>query len=243
VLDGVWQRLLARRGLSEVNNEIALSSVAPVIRVLAEIPFRGAYLVIRAPRADQTRDEELVRRCQAKDLSAFNAIVARYQDRVYSFVRRMVRDASDAEDIAQEVFVRVYQGMDRFDRRASLSTWLFRIAANMCVDYSRRRSRRVDPVPLTREGEDGEHEVELPDRRYDPERLVLTGEMYAVVEAAISRLSGKLRAVLLLHDAESLSYEEIAEIVKVPLGTVKSRLFLAREQLRHALRDYMAGAR
>ena len=194
--------------------------------------------LVRAPIGEQSVEADLARRCRQGDQAAFDRIVELYEDRIFSFVRRMVHDPRDAEDAAQEVFVKAFEGIRQFDGRASLGTWLFRIASNVCIDLSRRKARRIDPLPLSRNSETGE-DIEVSDSRYDPERLVVEGEMQGVVESAVLRLSDKLRTVLLLHDMESLSYEEIAAVVRVPLGTVKSRLYLAREQLREALRDYL----
>ncbi|GMV37419.1 MAG: RNA polymerase sigma24 factor [Fimbriimonadales bacterium] len=195
-----------------------------------------------AGRDESALDADLVRRCQANDLAAFDIIVSRYKDRIYSYVRRMVPEDGEAEDVAQEVFVRAFQGIQRYDGRAGFTTWLFRIATNLCVDRSRYRSRRPQSVSLSHPHGDGRPAVDPPDHRYDPERIVLQNEMSAVVERAVGRLSDKLKTVLLLHDTQNLSYEEIAQAVSVPLGTVKSRLFLAREQLREALREYMRGS-
>lgn len=192
-------------------------------------------------QAEQAVENALVRRCQGNDLAAFDQIVERYQDRIYTFVRRMVRDGGEAEDVAQEVFVKAFQAIRQFDGRASLSTWLFRIASNLCVDHARRRARRIDPLSLSG-ATDEERETDVPDRRYDPERMVIEDEMRRIVDKVVGGLSEKLRTVLLLHDMQNLSYEEIAEVVKVPLGTVKSRLFLARSQVRDAMRDYLRGA-
>jgi RNA polymerase sigma-70 factor (ECF subfamily) len=190
--------------------------------------------------AELNLDESLVRRCKGGDLEAFGLLVDRYQVRVNGFVRRMVRNQEDAEDIAQEVFVKAFRNIGRFDGRASLSTWLFKIAANLCIDRSRRRERRPEPVSFSsREGEWGEFDV--PDGRHEPHTLTVSHEMEAVIESAVRAMSEKLRSVLLLHDLEGLNYNEIAEAVGVPVGTVKSRLFLARSQLQAALTDYMRG--
>jgi RNA polymerase sigma-70 factor, ECF subfamily len=209
-----------------------------VIRAETVTAVQGALPHVGDPLGDRAFEAELARRSREGDVGAFDQIVERYEDRIYSFVRRMVRDPRDAEDASQDVFVKAYEGIRQFDGRASLGTWLFRIASNVCIDLSRRKARRIDPLPLERNG-DSEEAIEVPDERYDPERIVIEGEMQGVIEHAVVRLSEKLRTVLLLHDMENLSYEEIAEVVKVPLGTVKSRLYLAREQLREALRGYL----
>ncbi len=191
--------------------------------------------------AEQAVEAALIRRCQANEVAAFDAIVSRYQDRIYSFVRRMVRDPGDAEDVAQEVFVKAFQGIRSFDGRASLSTWLFRIASNLCVDYSRKKSRRIDALSMTQQMNEEDHQLDVPDERFDPHQSVIAGEMRTVLAIAVQNLSDKLRSVLLLHDMNNLSYQEIAETLRLPVGTVKSRLFLARGQLQKALRRYLNG--
>lgn len=185
---------------------------------------------------DALLDGAIIQRCQRRDAEAFGLLVDRYQARIFGYVRRMVEKAEDAEDIAQEVFVRAFQNIDRFDGRASLATWLFKIANNLCIDKRRRKTRRPQET-LLGSGE-GEEVYELADSRWDPESHAFAGDMVRVVEKAIRQMSEKLRVVILLHDKDELSYEQIAEIVGVPVGTVKSRLFLAREQLQIALRSY-----
>ncbi len=197
----------------------------------------GAKILSRQP--DLASELALVERCRKQDSEAFGKIVDAYQHRVFGFVRRMVPDAEEASDISQEVFIRAYQGLVRFDGRSSLRTWLFRIAYNLCVD----RARKVDRTPQESriDQADDDQPMEFPDSRWDPESLVMSDELFAVVDAAIGTMSEKLRSVLLLHDREDLAYEEIAQALELPVGTVKSRLFLARAHLQQALNGYMDG--
>lgn len=185
----------------------------------------------------------LIARAQAQDDTAFDQIVRLYADRIYNYVRRMVGNPQDAEDITQEVFLRAYQGLSQFDGRASFSTWLFRIATNLCIDHKRRQSRRVQTIPYHHDETDEEEgDWEFPDTA-QPSALeqLLTKELQEVVEQAIDALSPKLKTVLLLYDVEGLSYEQIAEALGIPMGTVKSRLFAAREQIRKQVEIYMRG--
>jgi RNA polymerase sigma-70 factor (ECF subfamily) len=184
----------------------------------------------------------LIARAQAQDDTAFDQIMRLYADRIYNYVRRMVGNPQDAEDITQEVFLRAYQGLHQFDGRASFSTWLFRIATNLCIDHKRRQSRRVQTVPYHRDEEDEEGDWEFPDTA-QPSALdqLLTKELEEVVEQAVEALSPKLKTVLLLYDVEGLSYEQIAETLGIPMGTVKSRLFAAREQVRKQVEPYLRG--
>lgn len=173
-------------------------------------------------------------------MDAFGKIVDAYQSRVFGFVRRMVKDAEDASDVTQEVFIRAFQSFERFDGRSSLRTWLFRIAYNLCVDRSRRAKRA--PAPTSLEGGFAQDEpLEFADRRGDPQGALLDAELATVVEGGIATMSVKLRTVLLLHDRDDLSYDEIAQTVGVPVGTVKSRLFLARTHLQGVVNAYLSG--
>ena len=190
-----------------------------------------------------TTDFALVQRAQANDRAAFNEIVLKYKGKVYNFISRMVASALDAEDLTQETFIRAYLSIRSFQSRASLNTWLFRIATNLCIDYSRKQKTHIQPSSLSQqtESDDGEMEREIPDRAFDPQRLLINSELGKMVECALQELPEKLRTVVLLYDMEGLSYEEIAAIMNCPLGTVKSRLFNARTALREKLSPYLKG--
>ena len=190
-------------------------------------------------------DTALIERCQANDAAAFNEIVGRYKSRVHNYVCRMVGPNADAEDLTQEVFIRAYVNMHSFQSRASLNTWLYRIATNICIDFARKNKRiRANTTSLMREDEEdgGEIEREIPDSRFDPASLMLNKELGIKLEQALKTLPEKLRTVVLLHDIEGLAYEEIATIIECPLGTVKSRLFNARAALRERLLPYLDGS-
>jgi RNA polymerase sigma-70 factor, ECF subfamily len=173
---------------------------------------------------------------EKRGIEAFSKVVDEYQHRVYGFVKKMVPTGEDAEDITQEVFIRAFQNYERFDDRASVRTWLFRIAYNLCVDRSRKQNRRLKEVSLNISSEI-EEQFDVPDERWQPDRILEDTEFRSRIELAIEQMSEKLRSVLLLHDREDLSYEEIAETLKIPVGTVKSRLFLARGQLQSAVKE------
>lgn len=190
---------------------------------------------------DQDREQALVARCRQQDHQAFAEIVDAYQSRVLGFVRRMVRQQDEAEDLTQEVFIRAFQAFQRFDGRSSLRTWLFRIATNLCIDRSRRTERAPEPVRLNAFAEDQEL-MEIPDDRWNPEAWAFHGDLSECVAKALSTMSEKLKTVLLLHDLEQLSYDEIAEAVGIPIGTVKSRLFLARNHVRTYVEEYLKEA-
>lgn len=187
-------------------------------------------------------DAVLVLRCQEDDGDAFDEIVARYKDGIYNYIRRMVWNREDVEDLAQEVFVRAFAGIKSFRRDSNLRTWLYRIATNLCVDRYRRKGiekQLMISLDCEQDGEETTRFMELPDSTYDPERLCERSELQAEVHRALSRLPDKLRSAILLYDMQGLSYEEIAETLGVPIGTVKSRLFNGRMQLRNLLKPYV----
>jgi len=186
----------------------------------------------------------LLERAQAGDLRAFEQLVQPHVGRIYSYVARLVNDPVEAEDLAQEVVLRAHRSINSFRGGAAFQTWLYRIATNLTVDAIRRRKRQAsrvcsldDPVP----GTDGSMAREVTDPHRTPAESVETEELRQEVSRAIGELSPKLRAVVVLFDLQGCSYEEIAEILHLPLGTVKSRLFNARARLREALKPYVEG--
>jgi RNA polymerase sigma-70 factor (ECF subfamily) len=191
-------------------------------------------------------DTVLVARCKGNDLTAFDEIVERYQHKIYGYVKRLVGNETDAEDITQEVFLKALNSLHRFREESSLQTWLFRIATNLCRDAHRRRQREKGWLSLWRQAdEQSETEeggiVDPPDDRFNPEKLLLREELGAMLSKAMEQLPLAMREVLILHDVEQMPYEEIAQALGVPLGTVKSRLFHARARLRESLANYMYG--
>lgn len=186
---------------------------------------------------DPAAEAALVDRCRRQDFEAFGKLVDAYQNRVFGFVRRMVPNPDEAADITQETFIRAFQSFARFDGRSSVRTWLFRIAHNLCVDRARKLDRSPAAVGLV-DQEMGE-EIEVSDTRWQPDQMVMDDELMEVVEGAIAGLSEKLRSVLLLHDKEDMQYDEIASLLDVPVGTVKSRLFLARNHLQSVVNEYL----
>lgn len=194
----------------------------------------------RSSSQDSALEPALIERCRKQDSEAFGRLVDAYQNRVFGFVRRMINDPDEAADVVQETFIRAFQAIHRFDGRSSLRTWLFRIAYNLCVDRARKTDRTPGELRIDAAFE-VEESVEIPDVRWDPENFVLNDELMALIEAGINSMSEKLRSVLLLHDKEDMSYDEIANVLQLPLGTVKSRLFLARAHLQNALGAYVRG--
>ncbi|MDP2689155.1 MAG: sigma-70 family RNA polymerase sigma factor [Deltaproteobacteria bacterium] len=176
-------------------------------------------------------DQVLIDRSKRGDKSAFEAIVLKYQNRVYNICRYMLGPA-DVEDAAQDSFIKAYRNISGFTPSPGFSAWITRITINTCLDYKRRPKH----LPLAKSPVEGdEYEHEEASRAPGPEGSFASKQAGLAVEEAIRRLSDKLRAVLVLHEIEDLSYEETAAALGISMGTVKSRLFRAREELRKLL--------
>jgi RNA polymerase sigma-70 factor (ECF subfamily) len=176
-------------------------------------------------------EQNLVKRLKDGDLAAFAELVRRYEDRIYNLCRYLVRDPRDAQDAAQDVFLKAYRGLKDFKPDASLYTWLYRIAVNTSLDY-RRRSRREASreAPLS---------DDLPSALPFPDQVYESKEITEAMQAALPKLREKLRAPIVLREIEGLSYEEIAKVLDLSVGTVKSRISRARDELRDLLRKHM----
>jgi RNA polymerase sigma-70 factor, ECF subfamily len=185
-------------------------------------------------------DLVLVERVKERDDdSAFDEIVRRHKNRIYSYICRMTHDAPDAEDLTQEVFIRAYQSISRFRADAAVDTWLYRIATNLVIDRFRREKRAPQQWEPLEEDDDLVGSLPDLDRGSDPEATAQLGELQRQVRKAVGTLPAKLRGAIVLHDIEGLSYEEVAEALGCPVGTVKSRLFNGRILLRRKLAHYV----
>lgn len=178
-------------------------------------------------------DEELAAQVQRGDLTAFTGLVERYKDRLYNLGYRMLRNPSDAEEIAQEAFLHVFRAIQSFQTDQRFSTWCYRIASNLCIDRLRRRpDTRVSlDEPVT----SSDLYFQLADTNPLPDAQVEAGELREEIQRAIGALPPKYRLVVVFRHVDDLSYEEIAQITELPMGTVKTRLFRAREILRRSL--------
>ncbi len=184
----------------------------------------------------QMTDEELVRTVLAGDRERFAELVERYQARLVNYLVRLMRNSDDAHDLAQEVFVRVYQALDRFDPSYRFSTWLFRVAQNAAIDQIRRRRFRLVPIATGGgESEEGRWEIDLPDGAPSALEKLEERERGSEVRAAIDALPWEYRELILLRHYGELAYDEIAAAKQMPLGTVKNKLFRARQMMKSIL--------
>jgi RNA polymerase sigma-70 factor, ECF subfamily len=177
-------------------------------------------------------DRDLVERARRGDSDAFGMLVVRHQDRIYTAVLRFCGDAEDARDIVQRAFINAWRRLASFKGDSAFSTWMYRIAFNESVSFRRGGGSRKH---VTLEGRDGESAVEPADDRRPGDRLD-SEENRAKVQEALNQLDPEERKILILKELEDRSYDEIAEILEIPKGTVRSRLFRAREALREKLK-------
>ena len=177
------------------------------------------------------REDELVRRAQSGDLDAFEALVRAHEKTVYTLALRMTNQPQDAEDMAQEAFLKVWRALPDYRWESRFSVWLYRIVSNVCLDWLRRQAKRPT-VSLSVEDDEGEEaERELPDGRQSPERLLEQKLTREAVQRGLETLPDEQRQILLLREIRGLSYEEIGQALALEPGTVKSRLFRARKKL------------
>lgn len=186
---------------------------------------------------DRHQDLKVIKRCKRGEEAAFAEILQRYRGPIYSLCFRMTRNSEDANDLAQEVFIKVFGLLDRFDEQYAFSSWLFRIATNHSIDHLRRNRLRflsLDGVT----GRDGEeYELQLPHKGPAPDTMLERKQAIQRLEEVIADLPPHYKAVTLLRHDQHLSYEEIAEILQLPLGTVKARIHRARNLIQQMLKE------
>ena len=173
-------------------------------------------------------DTDLIKRFKGGDPSAFEGLVRRYQERVYNLCRYVINDTHDAQDAAQDVFIKAYRGLKAYNSNAGFYTWLYRIAVNTCLDYNKRS--RPEAV------EESFIEI-VASSDPSPERLLQSKETGRLIRAALRKLPEKFKAAIVLKEIEGLSYEEIAEVLNTSVGTVKSRISRARDEMRGLLKN------
>ena len=180
-------------------------------------------------------EREIIERVKQGDNEAFGILVERYQTKVYNLALRMCGNEDDAFDLAQDAFVRAWKGLSGFQFESAFSTWLFRLTSNLCLDYLRAKKRRA-AVSLTMSGEEDEQaQLDVPDPAMTPEEAVLAAEDRTLLAQAINSLSADYRQIITLRAINDLSYAEIAKILQIQEGTVKSRLSRARTELKNKL--------
>lgn len=192
------------------------------------------------PMGDRETDRLLVERVQAGDKQAFGLLVTKYQRKLARLVSRMVRDSAEVEDIVQDSFIRAYRALPSFRNESAFYTWLYRIGVNTAKNWLVTHGRRAQ---LTSATDDDESEIytepELLRNYETPERLLITKQIGQTVNSVVESLPEDLRTALTLREIEGLSYEEIADVMDCPIGTVRSRIFRARDAIALKLRPLL----
>lgn len=187
----------------------------------------------------QPTDEELVATILEGESHLYAEIVKRYQGRVVNYLYRLLHDLEEAHDLAQEVFFRVYRALDRFDADYKFSTWFFRVAQNAAIDQVRKRRLKLVSIHRRDGQEGGRGDWDFPTHEPGPYSRLRNQERGDAIQQAIDELPGEYRELIVLRHFGELSYEEIAQLKEMPLGTVKNKLFRGRQMLKGKLADFL----
>ena len=185
-------------------------------------------------------DQQLVQRAQRGDLRAFDLLVLKYQGRIAALVSRYVSDAGEVEDVTQEAFIKAYRALGKFRGDSAFYTWLYRIAANAAKNHLVAKGRRPG-ADATIEDAEGFEEGGMLSESASPEALAMGSELAEVVEYALNALPDELKAALMLREFDGLSYDDIADVLGCPVGTVRSRIFRAREAIDQRVKEQISG--
>lgn len=184
-------------------------------------------------------DAVLVQRAKSGDGKAYDELILLYKDAVHGIIYRMVRNQQEAEDLTQEAFIKAYNSINSFNEEYAFSTWLFKIATNNCIDFFRKRKLKTQSMDQSIRYKDDEIKQEYADPERTADKEILASEKTKLIRQAIEQLPEKYRTAIILRHTEEKSYEEIAELLDLPLGTVKARIFRAREMLKKSLKDIL----
>ncbi len=192
---------------------------------------------------EEEQEKQLVKAAQEGDRKAFQTLVETYQRKVYGVCLGMLKDPADSKDVSQEVFIKVYRYLDKFNFESSFYTWLYRITVNKCIDFIRKQKRKrevdYDDGILRDDDVEGDDEI-LPSRLgLNPDKVYGRKELRSQMLEALESLSEKHRTILILREVEGLSYSEMAEVLDISKGTVMSRLYHARRYFQEAVKEYI----
>lgn len=186
-------------------------------------------------------DRQLVADAKKGDRHAFARLLQKYRKSVYYMLLKMVKNADDAEDLTQEAFAKAFNSIEKFDSKFAFSTWLFRIATNNCIDFIRKKRVQTVSIDQPIDGDDGSSmRIDVKDDNLDPNESLLKQQRKRYLRMAIDRLPEKYRVLVDLRYFQEFSYEEVANELQIPLGTVKAQLFRARELLNQELKNIKA---
>ncbi len=192
-------------------------------------------------KRSESREEDaaLIKRALKGDQKAFKRLRMKYYDAVYNAIYRMIHDKEEVTDLAQEAFIKAFTSLASFNEEYAFSTWLFKIATNNSIDYIRRKKLQTFSIDKPIESKDSDYTFEIPDSTYEADSELIANQRKKLLDDAIASLPPRYRQVILLRHVEEKEYQEIAKLLKLPLGTVKAHIFRARELLYKKLRDKM----
>lgn len=185
----------------------------------------------------QEADRILINDALEGDQRAYDVLIKKYRGSVYNLVYRMIENRQEAEDIVQETFIKAFNALKTFNEEFAFSTWLFKIATNNCIDTLRKRKLQTYSLDTPVQTKDGEVSRDFADERYSPEQSTISSESTSIILDSVESLPKKYQLVINMRHKEDRSYEEISELLEIPIGTVKARIFRAREILKRKLKE------
>lgn len=192
--------------------------------------------------ASQKEDLRLINKALRGDQAAYQKLVNKYKPTITFVLYRIVQDKDDVEDVVQEVFINTFRSLKSFKKEYSFFSWIYKIALNKGIDYLRKKRLQTFSIDKPISAKDGEMHFEVPDSTYEPDKHIIASEKSALIQQAIDKLPVKYKRVIIMRHMEEKDYSEIAEELKLPIGTVKVHIFRAREllnkYLRHKIRHY-----
>ncbi len=198
------------------------------------MPEKNAQTI---PSESAEQDKHCVARALAGDQRAYAELLEKYRSAIRRHIQKIIRDRMIVDDLVQEVFAKAFAALSSYSSAYAFSTWLYKIAQNHAIDYNRKKKLPTLSIDQPVETRDGEMKIELPDTTYRPDRHIVQDERKTLIQEAIDALPAKYNRVIVLRHQHEKSYEEIAQKLDLPLGTVKAHLFRARQALNKYLRD------
>ncbi len=185
----------------------------------------------------RAEDSRLIQEALAGNDKSYKRLMNKYHDAIFNFIFKMVHDRQQVEDLTQEAFIKAFASLKNFNDEYAFSTWLYKIATNNSIDFIRKRKLQTYSIDKPIESKDGDYTFELPDESYEADKGMISDQKTKLLNEAIAKLPEKYKKVIRLRHVEEQSYEEIAEALKLPIGTIKAHIFRAREMLYRHLKD------
>jgi RNA polymerase sigma factor (sigma-70 family) len=216
----------------------SMAKTKKIVSTSGTLPLRDPSSKTEQRRIEsREEDAVLIRRALAGDQRAYRKLRQKYHESIYNLIYRMIRDKDEVEDLTQEAFIKAFMSLSSFNDEFAFSTWLYKIATNNCIDYIRRKKLQTFSIDKPIESKESDYTYELPDSTYEPDQDLIDRQRKKLLEDAINSLPAKYRHVIHLRHVEEKEYQEIAAILKLPLGTIKAHIFRAREMLNKYLRE------